>query len=85
MTTILIDTKSKKEIAIAKAIAKEQGWLVEQKENDLLPPLPPKTDGKALVKIMESFVKKGGLLSFPKNASNWQREIRKDKKLFGRK
>ncbi len=84
MTTILIDTKSKKEIATAKAIAKEHGWLVKQKDNEPLPPLPPKTDGKALVKIMEGFSKKGGFTSFPKDASAWQREIRKDKKFFGR-
>lgn len=84
MTTIVIDSKSKKEIAIAKSVAQEHGWLIKQTKNDLLPPLPPKTDGKALVKIMDSFAKKGGLQSFPINASAWQSEIRKDKKFFGR-
>lgn len=84
MTVITIDTDDKKEFAKAKAIAKKEGWVVNEK-GPALPPLPPPADGKVLAKFISDFVKEtGGLKSFPKDASAWQREIRKDRKLFGR-
>lgn len=84
MTVITIDTDDKKELAKAKAIAKKEGWVVKEK-GPALTPLPPPADGKALAKFISDFVKEsGGLKSFPKDVSAWQREVRKDRKLFGR-
>ena len=80
MTVITIDTKNKKDLAKAKALAKENGWLVKE------PPqkTSPKKNGKKLVSLLNQFVLAGGQHSFPTNASAWQRKIRKDKKLSGR-
>ena len=84
MTVITIDTDDKKELAKAKAIAKKEGWLLKENKPGIRP-LPPPKDSKALAKFISDFVKEtGGLTSFPKDASAWQREVRKDRKLFGR-
>lgn len=43
--------------------------------------LPPPSDGKKLAEILERIANEGGLESFPKDASEWQREQRIDRKL----
>ncbi len=80
MTVITIDTKNKTELAKAKAIAKENGWIVNEPAKKTL----PKNNGKKLAALLTEFASKGGPVSFPADVSSWQRTVRKDKKLTGR-
>jgi hypothetical protein len=81
MTVLIIDTDDKKDLIKAKAIAKENGWLLKE---DSSRKILPESNSKKLVKLLHEFAANGGPTSFPKDVSAWQREIRKDKILSGR-
>ncbi len=81
MTVLIIDTDNKKDLVKAKTIARENGWVLKQKKQQNN---PPESNNKMLIQLFREFASKGGPVSFPKNASAWQRRIRKDKKLTGR-
>ncbi len=80
MTVLTINTDNKKDLVKAKTIAEENGWVLQDKSKNAL----LESNNKKLVKLLREFASKGGPVSFPKNASAWQRKIRKDKKLIGR-
>ena len=85
MTTLTIDTDDANEIEKLKALAKEQGWLVKISSNTILREAIKNkvTNGTKVMEAMQAFAEKGGFTSFG-DASEWQRETRKDKVLFGR-
>jgi hypothetical protein len=80
MTTITIDADNANEIEEIKAIAKEKGWRIRQ---SIVSNYTPSTADEAKQKRMQEILKQGiGTSSFG-DASEWQREIRKDRELPG--
>lgn len=76
---ITISGKDKKRIKLVEELAKELGLSIHSKsmsEQD-------KNNGRDLYKLMEEKAKSGGIQEI-KDPVKWQREIRKDKPLYGR-
>lgn len=78
---ITISGKDKKSIQKVEALAKRLGLQVQtppSKEKE-----ETKNNSEELYKLMEEMATSGGITSI-KNPVKWQREVRKDKKLYGR-
>ncbi|MBZ9627725.1 hypothetical protein LB456_01960 [Psychroflexus sp. CAK57W] len=78
---ITISGKDKKSIQKVEALAKRLGLQVQNplsKEKE-----ETKNNSEELYKLMEEMATSGGITSI-KDPVKWQREVRKDKKLYGR-
>ena len=82
MTLLTIDTDNNADLAKAKLVAKQNGWILKQ--NSTTKKSLPKSNSKKLSSFLQEFAKSGGATSFTKNPLAWQIKTRKDKKLVGR-
>ena len=83
MTTITINTDSERDLKKLQELAASNGWQINYSK-DALPLLKNNKKNKRLYDLMEDFAKKGGTKSFGDDPVAWQREQRKDKRLYGR-
>ncbi len=84
MTTLTIDTDKLPQLEELRKVARENKIHVSYTPEAIR--MMAKfniTNGTAIAKMMEYVAANGGLTSFG-DASEWQRETRKDKVLFGR-
>lgn len=77
---ITISGKNKKHLRLVEDLAKELGLKIRSSVNDQC----EEANGKALYELMEKMAEEN-MFSSIKDPAAWQREIRKDKPLYGRK
>lgn len=84
MTTLKIDTDKLPQLEELKKVARENKIPISYTPEAIRMMAKLNiTNGTAMAKMMEEIAAGGGLTSFG-DASEWQRETRKDKVLFGR-
>lgn len=85
MTAITINTDNENDLKKLQKLAASNGWQISYTK-DTMHALKNnnKEKSKRLYNLMEACAKNGGLKSFGDDPVAWQREQRKDKRLYGR-
>lgn len=78
---ITISGKNRKHLNLVRKLAKELGLSISKTSSS--PQSQSQNNGEKLYKLMEEMAASGGIKSI-KDPVKWQREIRKDKPLYGR-